>query len=77
MMRAWIGMALLAVSWLLGMTYYFPANRLAWVAVVLAGAVLLGGSMKRGPRRREACIALLLLLPAVFFAPGRCVRDRC
>ncbi|MHC4178685.1 MAG: hypothetical protein ACYSWU_14335, partial [Planctomycetota bacterium] len=83
MMRAWIGMALLAVwrllgwtgvallavSWLLGMTYYCPANRLAWVVLVVAGAVLLGGSIKRGPRRREAWIALVLLLPAVWFAP--------
>ncbi len=69
MTRAWIGVALLAVSWLLGTTYYFPANRIGWVAVVVAGAVLLGGSISRGPRRREAWIALVLLLPAVCFAP--------
>ena len=69
MIRAWIGVALLAVSWLLGTGYYFPANRLAWVAVVVAGVALLGGSVGRGPRRREAWIALVLLLPAVWFAP--------
>ena len=92
MMRAWIGVALLAVSWLLGMTYYSPANRIAWVAVVVAGVVLLswgvtgekgtGPICRNGPTgashkldlspfplRREAWIALLLLLPAVWFAP--------
>jgi hypothetical protein len=69
MMRAWIGMALLAVSWLLGRTYYFPANGLAWAAVVAAGAVLLSGSIRPALRRREAWITLLLLLPAVWFAP--------
>lgn len=69
MMRAWIGVGLLAVSWLLGRTYYFPANRLGWAVVVIAGAALLSGSVRRGPRRREAWVALLLLLPAVWFAP--------
>jgi hypothetical protein len=68
MMRAWIGVALLAVSWLLGMTYYFPANRIAWVVMVAGGTVLLSGVITRAPRPREAGIALLLLLPAVWFA---------
>ena len=87
MMRAWIAVALLAVSWLLGMTYYFPANRIAWVAVVVAGVVLLGWEKGTGPicakpgtdRRLVAgrsgkldlspFPALVLLLPAVWFAP--------
>lgn len=69
MMRAWIGTSLLAVSWLVGWSYYQPANAVAWVVLVSAGAVLLGGSIRRGPARRDAWIALVLLLPAVWFAP--------
>ena len=51
MMRAWFALALLAVSWLLGLTYYFPAGRLAWTIVVVAGAALLCGSVGRLPGR--------------------------
>ena len=83
MMRVWIGVALLAVSWLLGQTYYYPAKYLAWPIVVVAGAVLLSGEKVSGtffpkgaqgaPQRRSLTpfplIAMVLLVPAVWFAP--------
>ncbi|MBN2476864.1 MAG: hypothetical protein JXB62_19815 [Pirellulales bacterium] len=68
MMRLWMGVALLAGSWLLGLSYYYPADGLAWVLVVAFGTVLLGGSIRRLPPRRELAIALVLLLPAVGYA---------
>ena len=37
MMRAWLGVALLAVSWLLGLGYYYAPACLAWGAAVVAG----------------------------------------
>ncbi len=69
MMRSWIGLALLSVSWLLGMGYYYPAQPLAWVVVVAGGTVLLFGSIDRLPPRRETLITLALLVPIVLFAP--------
>ncbi len=41
MMRYWIGIALLAGSWLFGLDYFYPANVWAWLAAVIAGVVLL------------------------------------
>jgi len=69
MMRVWMGVALLAVSWLLGSDYYYPANNIAWLAVLATGTALLSGSIRRMPPRREIGIALVLLVPAVWFAP--------
>ena len=42
MIRLWIGTALLAGSWLLGLDYFYPASPWAWLAVVVAAVVLLG-----------------------------------
>ncbi len=42
MIRLWIGTALLAGSWLLGLDYFYPANPWAWLAAVAAAVVLLG-----------------------------------
>ena len=69
MMRIFLGVALLSVSWLLGQHYYYPAQPLAWVAVVLTGTMLLGGTIRRRVPRRETWTALVLLVPAVGFAP--------
>ena len=35
-MRLWIGTALLAGSWLLGLDYFYPANPWGWIAVIAA-----------------------------------------
>jgi hypothetical protein len=40
-LRAWIGVALLAGSWLLGLSYYEPANERAWAVVLLVATLLL------------------------------------
>ncbi len=67
-MRTWMGVALLAVSWLLGIGYYYPASPIAWAVTVVFGAVLLSGSMGRQPPRRELWLAMALLIPAVCYA---------
>lgn len=69
MMRAWIGLALLSGSWLLGLSYYQPANWPAWGVVVVLGTVLLASRPARPPARREMGVALAMLLPAVWLMP--------
>lgn len=69
MKRAWIGVALLAISWLFGLSYYHQANWIWWSVFVLAGAALCGGVMDRLPGRIETAAALVLVLPAVCLAP--------
>ena len=69
MIRPWLALALLAGSWLFGMHYYRPANWIAWAASVLAGTLLLAKMPLRLPGRREARLALLMLLPAVWLVP--------
>ena len=75
MIRLWIGTALLAGSWLLGLGYFYPANPWAWLATVLAAIVLLSDTdsvaISLGERRswRLDAASLALLLPAVWFAP--------
>src|SRR5665648_104695 len=69
MIRFWIGTALLAGSWLLGLNYFFPANPYAWFATVAAAVVLLGNSKPLAASHPKA-LALALFLPAVWFASG-------
>ena len=40
--RFWIGTALLAGSWLLGLNNFYPVNPWAWSAVIAAAVLLLG-----------------------------------
>ncbi|MGW8256211.1 MAG: hypothetical protein ACWGMZ_01875 [Thermoguttaceae bacterium] len=69
MMRAWIAVALLSSSWLFGLGYFYPAEPLIYLIFVAAGAVLLSGDTPRLPSGNASLVALLLLLPAVYFAP--------
>ncbi len=69
MMRIWIGTALLAGSWLLGQSYYLPAQPVAWVLVVAIGVLLLGGNAIRLPERRQTAVALVLLVPMIVVVP--------
>ena len=68
-MLAWIGVALLSVSWLVGLGYYHVANWPGWAAVVVAGTVCLAGFEVRLPAARAAFVAFLLTLPACLVAP--------
>jgi len=67
--RLWIGTALLAGSWLLGLSYFQPASQFAWVCAVVAATVLLSGLPVCWPDRRQMIAAVLLLLPAVWLLP--------
>jgi hypothetical protein len=72
-MRYWVGTALLAGSWLLGVDYFYPANPYAWLAVVAAAVALLGKTDTSSQplavsHLRLQAIAIVLFLPAVWFA---------
>ena len=69
MMRCWIALALLDVSWLFGSNFCGPASPWAWIAVVGCGTALLAGIPLRLPSRRDSLVAAALLLPAVWFLP--------
>lgn len=69
MKRAWIGLALLSVSWLLGSGCYHPANWTLWTGTVVLGTILLASQPTRLPGRREIGVALAMMLPAVWLAP--------
>ncbi len=68
MIRFWIGTALLAGSWLLGLNYFYPANPYAWLAAVAAGVVLLGNAEQPLAASQLRIAAIVLFLPAVWFA---------
>ena len=68
-MLAWIGVALLSVSWLVGLGYYHAANWPAWIAAVTAGTACLMTLSVRLPSARDAAVALLLSVPACVVAP--------
>jgi hypothetical protein len=69
MKRAWIGVALLATSWLFGLNYYHQADWTGWVVLVAIGGGLLCGAVPRWPGRLESAAAAVLMLPAVWLAP--------
>ena len=68
MIRFWIGTALLAGSWLLGLDYFYPANQYAWLAAIAAGVALLGNANKPLAASHLRIAAIVLFLPAVWFA---------
>lgn len=69
MMRAWIAVALLASSWLLGLGYFSKGNAVAWLFTLAAAVLLLGNTPVRLPRMRQRIGILLLLLPTIWFVP--------
>jgi hypothetical protein len=72
MIRYWIGTALLAGSWLLGLDYFYPANPWAWFAAVVAAVVLFGNVAKplaSSQKRTPSIVAIALLLPPLGLAP--------
>jgi hypothetical protein len=67
--RIWIAVGCLAGSWLLGLGYLEPPRYVAWLLALLAGVLLLADIPVRFPVRRYRVLALLLLLPVVWFTP--------
>jgi len=68
-MRAWIGLALLAVAWLWGLGYYQPHDELMGAVAVGLATLLLAEKVTAridGPRGR---VILAMLLPAAWFMP--------
>jgi len=68
-MLAWIGIALLSVSWLLGLGYYHPANWPAWSVAVVLGTFLLADWRGKLPPVRQSALAAVLILPPLVMAP--------
>jgi hypothetical protein len=69
MKRAWVGVAVLAASWLFGLSYYHQANWAWWMICLCVGVPLFSGVVVRWPTRWESAAALALLLPAIWLAP--------
>ncbi len=70
MKRAWVGLALLSVSWLFGLRYYHAEAWATWAVLIVAGTGLLARIRPSVPGKTESILALvLLLLPAVAVAP--------
>jgi len=70
MLRAWIGVALLAGAWLYGLHFYYAPVPVLWLVLIGAGAAFLAARPDRDLRAGEralAGIAVLLCLPAVLF----------
>ncbi len=64
-MRAWLGIALLSVSWLLGLGYYHLTDWRTWAILVAAGTALLARWSSVETGWKPSAAALLLSLPAV------------
>ncbi len=72
MILSWIGVALLSASWLFGLSYYHQANWIVWIILVVLGTIFLirarpGTSSL--PNRLETALAIVMLMPAIWFIP--------
>lgn len=68
-LRSWIALALASGSWLFGLGLYHPANWIVW-AVLTGGAVALWAARPPWrPRLDQVGLALVLLVPALWWAP--------
>ena len=68
-MRNWIAVALLSLSWMLGLEYYGAPNGWLWTLAVVAAAGLLGELPGSRPSRTDAVLAAVLAAPVVWLAP--------
>jgi uncharacterized protein DUF4350 len=69
MMRTWIGLALLAASWLAAVGYYAPANLPLWTVAVVISVILLAQRPGRLPPRRILAVTVAMLIPAIWLLP--------
>jgi len=67
--RFWLGIAVLASSWLFGLSYVEPADFVAWSLLIVAGTLLLAGGFPLAASRLQLASAAVCLLPAVWLLP--------
>ncbi len=66
----WVGVAVLAASWLFGLGYYHEADLKTWAALlILASVCFFWLPTSAMPRRRVHFLAMLLIFPALLVAP--------
>src|SRR5260370_1297209 len=61
-MRTWLAIALLAASWLFGLSYYQAANVAVWAELIVAGTALLWNTAWFALPRAEGAVALVVLV---------------
>lgn len=66
MKKAWIGIAFLSASWLVGTGYYLQADVVAWGVLIALGTVFMAGALGRRPLAGVAVFGAVLLLPAAW-----------
>jgi hypothetical protein len=64
-----IGLAMLSVSWLFGLSYYHNAEPLTWTIIVVSGVGMLTRVRIHRPSPLESLIAAAMLLPVCVIAP--------
>ncbi|MCH5373541.1 MAG: hypothetical protein JJ992_06160, partial [Planctomycetes bacterium] len=69
MIRGWIAVALLAASWLLGVSYFAPARPSAWFCTVAAAVLLLSKAPATRPSRWVRWVSIGLVLPTLAVIP--------
>ena len=66
----WVGVAVLAASWLFGLGYDHEADLKTWAALlILASVCFFWLPTSAMPRRRVHFLAMLLIFPALLVAP--------
>jgi hypothetical protein len=65
----WLGLALLATSWLPGLGYFHSASPFTWATLVAAGTLLLAGVRTLGACPITTAIAAVLAVPMIWIAP--------
>lgn len=68
-MRAWIGLGLLATSWLWGLGFYQPGSWALWALVVGLGTLLLAERPTQRVDSGQSRLVMALLLPVAYFLP--------
>ena len=69
MKRAWIGIALLSASWILGLSYYHAARWIPWLISLAMAIPLLTSVVRTAPPRYIALAVIAMLLPMIVVAP--------
>ena len=69
MKRAWIGVAILSSTWILGLSYYYAASWLAWTIALALAIPFLTSAARTVPNRTIAWISAAMLLVMVLVAP--------